>query len=615
MKVYVQPKIDVNETENNPLIIECKEERTEYVEKKQDKGILKTILNIYENFGFLGILKYLIIYTCINIIVTVVVLSILITNNKQYKKYKEYILNNPKSIVSETYTEFWCNFGKIEIGILIPYLICCVFSVIYYFILILIEKEKIIFEIGVDLRYSFIIIINLFFFAIIVISPLVILFLIISSFFVVHLTPYDFLYNSTNFMKNWQNEKYIFIIHNVILIIIFSISFTLLTFNQSLYHYFLTNYFNNDENKINANQKIKSKKIWINNKYYNFKIKIKNLFLLQKNNKSNFYQLSDLEMPKINKNYIGKCLTFKEILFEEKQKNFMYINLDHISIKDQIPFTINGYSNNNKLFIITLIVLILSIFPFKLHIENENAYKYYLSAEADELGILDQVKNTKFYNIIKIYGNYEKKVSYSRFISYIISTAILFILLIIRSVYGGFRYIISIIMTFVITILICLLNLTYIILSFLIILFSIFFFVSKWDKEFAKNTIINIKLLFQIIVNVFLVGFLIYLFIISFFTILYFWNIIKDRKKICKDINIVKDNLNTELIFDYTDLHFHDKKLYEFKIQNLPKYLFYISYLRQIGHENELNNILDTNNNESRNNDLSQNRAITTEKN
>ena len=80
---------------------------------------MKKILNIYENFGFLGILKYLIIYTCINIIVTVVVLSILITNNKQYKKYKEYILNNPKSIVSETYTEFWCNFGKIEIGIFV----------------------------------------------------------------------------------------------------------------------------------------------------------------------------------------------------------------------------------------------------------------------------------------------------------------------------------------------------------------------------------------------------------------------------------------------------------------------------------------------------------------
>ena len=177
-----QQVINVNESENNPIIIECTEKRTEYIEKDQDKGILRQIISIYENYGFLGILKYLIIYTSINIVITVVILSTLITNNKQYKQLKEYILNNPGSIISPTYAEFWCNIGKKEKGILISYLIFCVLSLIYSIILVLIEKEKIHIKIGVNLGYTFMIIINLLFFAIIVISPLAILYLILNSF-------------------------------------------------------------------------------------------------------------------------------------------------------------------------------------------------------------------------------------------------------------------------------------------------------------------------------------------------------------------------------------------------------------------------------------------------
>jgi len=152
----------------------------------------------------LGILKYLIIYTSINIILIVIILSTLITNNKQYKQLKEYILNNPGLIISPTYAEFWCNIGKKEKGIIIPYLIFCVFSLIYSIILVLIEKEKIHIKIGVDLGYTFMIIINLLFFAIIVICPLAILYLIFCSFFVVHKTLFDFSYYNQYTSKNWM---------------------------------------------------------------------------------------------------------------------------------------------------------------------------------------------------------------------------------------------------------------------------------------------------------------------------------------------------------------------------------------------------------------------------
>ena len=66
-----------------------------------------------------------------------------------------------------------------------------------------------------------------------------------------------------------------------------------------VYYYFLILYINNDDKEQNlkdTNEKIKSKKIWINNKHFNIKIKPNNLFLIETNfeiNRPYFYHFAD----------------------------------------------------------------------------------------------------------------------------------------------------------------------------------------------------------------------------------------------------------------------------------------------------------------------------------
>ena len=313
-------------------------------------------------------------------------------------------------------------------------------------------------------------------------------------------------------LKN-AKSKGVAIFHNIIL----NIHFYLSWFLFYVYYYFLILYINNDDKEQNlndTNEKIKSIKIWINNKHFNIKIKLNNLFLLETNfeiNRPYFYQFADLEKTIIHNEIIieQKCLKFKEIFIEDFTNEFIYINLQHISIEDQFPYANDGYKYNSFLFFISLIVLISSIFPFKLHITNEVLYELVLFL--DELGGFDGLIKPKFYNIYKIYGNFEEKVNYSRFICYIISTIILFILQIIRSVYGGFRNIKYIIVSLVINILIGILDLIHLILSILVIIFSILFKIAN-SEILPNDVMINIKIIFHIILIFIFILYLIFCF-------------------------------------------------------------------------------------------------------
>ena len=83
--------------------------------------------------------------------------------------------------------------------------------------------------------------------------------------------------------------------------------------------------------------------------------------------------------------------------------------------------------------------------------------------------------------------------------------------------------------------------------------------------------ILEIKLYLYIALNI--VTFAIYLGILILFKknyVFYIWKIIKDRKNMEK-VNV----LNSELIFDYIDLNNNKKRLLEFRIKDLPKFLFF----------------------------------------
>ena len=127
-----------------------------------------------------------------------------------------------------------------------------------------------------------------------------------------------------------------------------------------------------------------------------------------------------------------------------------------------------GYSLLTKIYILSISILfILLILCSKLHVTNEIYY--------DLLIELYEEAKPKFFGIFKIYGNFEKKVTKIRIIYLIIEDCLLFILLVVRLIQGGFKNIIFITISIVFYIFLALLNFIDMILSFLIFLFSIFF--------------------------------------------------------------------------------------------------------------------------------------------
>ena len=160
-----------------------------------------------------------------------------------------------------------------------------------------------------------------------------------------------------------------------------------------------------------------------------------------------------------------------------------------------------------------------------------------------------------------------------RIIYLIIEACLLFILLVIRLIQGGFKNIIFITISIVFYIFLALLHFIDMILSFLIFLFSIFFFRTTKKELLINYTVIPYKLIFQIVISFLWFSFDIVPLVFSIKSAVYYSEIIKERKKLKE--NMVVTDLNKEIVFEYIDLNNNQKKLNEFRIKGLPKFLFY----------------------------------------
>ena len=160
-----------------------------------------------------------------------------------------------------------------------------------------------------------------------------------------------------------------------------------------------------------------------------------------------------------------------------------------------------------------------------------------------------------------------------RIIYLIIEACLLFILLVVRLIQGGFKNIIFITISIVFYIFLALLHFIDMILSFLIFLFSIFFFRTTKKELLINYTVIPYKLIFQIVISFLWFSFDIVPLVFSIKSAVYYSEIIKERKKLKE--NMVVTDLNKEIVFEYIDLNNNQKKLNEFRIKGLPKFLFY----------------------------------------
>lgn len=312
----------------------------------------------------------------------------------------------------------------------------------------------------------------------------------------------------------------------------------------------------------------KNSRLCINDLYFNVKIKPKNLYLLQsKENREDFYKIANA-----NEIFTFNSIAFKEIYINEFMNEYIYIVLNYLSIDDQISFVNIGYKYLFNNFFICFGILLFIIPSSKLHIIDEEFYDLLLL-------IREQMK---FGGIVKIYGNFEKIVFDSSLIIFIIESFIFLILVVIRLIYGGFKNIIFIILSIIFYILSAILHCIFLVLSFLIFLFSILFLISIPNKSLLNYlyninyfdfTVITIKLIFQIVFATSQMMLFTANIVFLIKNIIYYFDIIKSRKQITD--NIVKNNLEKEIVFEYTDLNNNKKRLAEFRMQGFPKYLFF----------------------------------------
>ena len=555
---------EVKENKKILHIIKCEERKIDFYGKlsQKTKNINEQLMILMSEC--LKIKMGSIVANIVCIIFIIVGLATLISDNKSYKKFREYLLSNPDTIIFQNYTNFWNDIRKYEIGILIPYLLLSIIILLFQIFIFLKKNNKIQVVIGSGIFSYTLLIINFLLFAMTLAFAFLNVYLIIYSFIVVFRTPYDFLLYKNLFpelKKDWKENRAISIIHCVILIPLMY----LISYLEYLLKNNLEMLFQMDIDEIPQN---KNSRLCINDLYFNVKIKPKYLYLSQsKENKEDFYKITNA-----NELFFFNSIAFKEIYINEFMNEYIYVVLNFLSIDDQIPFANIGYKYLFNNFFICFGILLFIIPSSKLHIINEEFYDLLLLIR-EEMG---------FGGIEKIYGSFEKKVFDSGLIIFIIESFIFLILVVIRLIYGGFKNK-FIILSIIFYILSAILHCIFLVLSFLIFLFSLLILLSiptskqllnvLYNINYFESTVITIKLVFQIVFSIFKIGLFTANIVFLIKNIRYYFDIIKSRKQITD--NIVKNNLEKEIVFEYTDLNNNKKRLAEFRMQGFPKYLFF----------------------------------------
>lgn len=567
---------------NNLHIIKCEENNTELILlnlKSTERKLLKSLGKPNK--------KLPIVYGVIAIILTIISLSTLIKNNKYYINIKENLRSNS----NKTYTKFWKDIGKYEIGVLIPFLIFHVILLLFNLFIYLRDRNIIKdLEINQGNIYYSLLILYFVFFTILNILPFLICYLNIYSIFVLAKIPNDF--NSIDeyltLNDKWKKKIILPIIHIVLNFLVFFLSIFIITpITYNLMSFLDMNFDNN--------QKEKNGILSINDLYFGITIKSGYLYLLQsEENSEEFYKIANLEKQfPMNRNEVTqlkkviKCLAFKQIFIDDITNEYIYMILEYPSIMDQLPLANQGFMNLLFLFMLSLFFLFISIPSSKIHIKNEidyiNSIEAYNAAE----------KKPKYFGIYKIYGNFEETVTTIRIIYFALITCSLFILMIRRLIYGGFKNIVLIKRLIILFFLLLIISAIDIILSVITILFSIFctsvapmeesienseqkseYSYKYTEKKLVVVSTIKIKLVFQIVVNALNLLMMEIGFIISTIQNLsHHLKIIKSWNQLNE--NIIYKDLNKEIVFKYRNLNNNLKILEEFRIEGFPKYLFY----------------------------------------
>ena len=632
--------------ENNPqeqALVQGTERRIEDTLKGNNK-------KEYESFrrapccgqGMIGEIIYLIVISGINFVFTIVALATLIKKNKYflvlYTFYcpldnilDDYGISNSVyegSIVStktSSFTIFWCNIGKYEDGVLISYLIFIILFLCFEIVSLLIHKKVIKLSIEREgILYYILICANSLFLVIFYIYFPLLFYLFVYSIIVLSTNPTTPNSNSVDemekniYIKNWEENIALPIVNSIFAFLIFIFDTILIRIKKPIILYLSMRHDNDNDNINLNNEKAKKKTLRINDNNYEIEIQANQVTYLERVGQSD------------------KIYKFKKIRFTNLTNDFIYLFLNNKAIEDQLSITDWEFPIFNEIFlklakIASLIygILFVSIPLFKLHLNKE--YSYILTANTysnEMIGIYDYGgKKPTFYSVYSSYGSFELGTTNSRFALYII--ALFFILLSMgkRAIYGGYTRPIIVLICFIVSAIFVLENIIYVILSFLMILFSVFSvvcFYSMNEIVRGQDDLIPTKIFIQMVLNVFIFSICIRILIDS----IQLTSILNKLRKEFGHLNDGTEPEEQEKIqkIQYQGLDNREHILNELSIKGIPKYIFYSLYgdindvqiipiQRDNTNNNNLNNVIqidNTNAKQSQHIQIEQNRLDNT---
>ena len=571
-------KEDNNNKQNNDLIecIQIKYEET-------ITGFFQKLIIKFENCcekKIIGLKILFIIIGGINFILSIVALSTLIKKNKYYIAFSaEVILEQANyyslytsgiTVISSsssfsmddynlpTFTQFWCNIGKAEDGVLISYLVFLILYLIFEIFSLLLHKNVIKLEIKGAL-YNIIVLINIIFLIIFYIYIPLFIYLFIYSILVSTISPLNVNYHSeitrtkSLIEEEWDNNKTLPIVNSVIIFVMYIFIHFQTSIKASIILYLSMKFEGDDLN----NAKIKTKKLDINNKTLGIEVKANQILYIKESGSNTFYK-------------------FKEMKIEGETNNFIHVRLENEAIIDILSFTDWDYSYFNDIFLklakiskFIYGILIVSIASFKMHINNEINYilmkEIYFDIDENE---------PKFYDVFIMYGSLEKSFSESRFALYIISLFFILLFMLKRVYFGGFsKYAFSLI-SFIFSSFFILLNIILALLTFIMIIVTIFSLVSYFDgfKDLKEDMII-MKLFIQIALNICILGIIIPL-LMNTIRLTISLNRIRNEVSNLNN-NKASEELEIKKGFKYKGLDFQEHILNELQIEGHPRYLYY----------------------------------------
>ena len=544
--------------------------------------------------GMIGLIIYLLIISGINFLFLIIALSSLIKRNAAYLiLYTYYCPSN--SILDDylggvessllnglgtksSFISFWCGIGSFEDGVLISYLIFIILFIGFEIISLLIHKHIIKLSIEEEgLLYYILIGSNSIFLVIFYIYIPLLFYLYIYIMIILTTAPV-----SENFTSNsqsgtqkekdlneiiWEKSNGVPIVNSIFVFLIFIFDAILLKVKKSIILYLSMRY---DNNNVNLNnEKTKKKTVRINNNNVEFEIQANQVTYLER----------------VGQN--DKIYRFKKIKINGLTNDFIYLFLNNKAIDDQLSITDWEFPIFNELYlkiakIAHLIygLLFVSIPLFKLHLYNEYTYIYTKNMYSNLIeGIKVNTVKPKFYSVYSSYGIYEFRTSDSRFALYVI--ALFFILLSMgkRIIYGGYTRPITILICFIASAIFVLVNIIYIILSFLIMLFSVFSIVCFYDIFKGNNNLdgaMQGKFFTQLILNIIIFSICIRILIDSIqLTIM-----LNKLKKEYTHLNDGTEQEEQEKIkgFQYQGLDNQLHILNEITIKGHPQYIYYNLY-------------------------------------